>query len=99
MAFTAIVTKFIGPSNVEGSRYKAETTATLGNGKKAWLTIDANHALDYSKNHDLVAKTLAAKLGWYGVWVKGETETGNVYVRLPYGEGVNNPNSAAFVIA
>lgn len=99
MSYTAIVTKFLGPTNFRGSRYKASTMGAGNNAKPATLTIYANQALNFTKNHDNVAHALAKKLGWSGVWVKGETDSGSVYVRLAYGEGVNDPNNAAFVVA
>lgn len=45
----AIVTKFIGPTNTRGSRVKA----TLPSGKS--VTIDWDHALDSTDNHNRAA--------------------------------------------
>lgn len=74
----AITTKFIGPSNVRGSRYKA--TAEGGHS----VTLSADHALNSEENHDRVAKALRDKMGWKGELVRGGLPDGkgNCYVFL-----------------
>lgn len=78
----AIQTKFIGPTNYRGSRYKATCEAGT-------LTLECDHALDAEANHVRVARALIAKLGWfhdatrgdrYAEWYHGGTETGYVFV-------------------
>jgi hypothetical protein len=75
MAFQAIVTKFIGPSNVRGARVKA--TADAGS-----ITLSWDHALNHERNHKAAAMALASKYGWHGRYVGGgmPSNTGNVYV-------------------
>jgi hypothetical protein len=70
----AITTKFLGPTNVRGSRIKA--TAQAGS-----LTLHWNHALNPDGNHTAAAKALAAKYRWHGTWIGGTTAARvNVYV-------------------
>lgn len=73
-----ITTRFLGPSNVKGSRYKA----TARPGKGFSLTMPADHALNYEDNHAKAAQALAAKLGWDGLWVCGGSpdERGYIFV-------------------
>jgi hypothetical protein len=75
MAFQAIVTKFIGPSNVRGARVKA--TAAAGS-----ITLSWDHALGHEQNHRAAAMALATKYGWNGRYVGGGMPgaAGNVYV-------------------
>ena len=75
----AIVTKYIGPTNVRGSRVKA--TADAGS-----LTLGWDHALDSEANHHRAARALAEKYGWSGDWVGGglpRNAGGNCYVNVP----------------
>lgn len=68
----AIVTKFIGPSNTRGSRYKA--TCSAGS-----VTVSADHSKNPDRNHLAAAEALVNKLGWLptegrafeGVWHGG----------------------------
>lgn len=55
----AIHTKYIGPTNVRGSRIKA--TCSAGS-----LTIDYPHELSGQAVHRKAAEALAVKLGWTG---------------------------------
>lgn len=57
MAYQAITTKFLGPTNVRGSRVKA--TCDAGS-----ITIYWNHAIGVEANHRSAAEALCAKLGW-----------------------------------
>lgn len=66
----AIVTKYIGPSNVKGSRVKAACQA-----KSIILNWDDAH--NSYLNHCMAAKTLATKLGWFGHWVAGGLPDGS----------------------
>lgn len=60
----AIVTKFIGPTNYLGSRYKAKAAAGS-------VTVSADYSLGLVGNHTRAAESLARKLGWSGKWVGG----------------------------
>lgn len=73
MKMQAITTKYIGPSNVRGSRVKA--TAQAGS-----ITLEWDNALNRDQNHMAAAKALATKLDWdYGEFIAGT---------LPSGDGV-----------
>ena len=73
-----ITTKYFGPGNVKGSRFKA--TASGGTS----MTVSYNYALTAEKNHRAAAMALAEKLNWHGDWVAGHGDAGNVYVCRPY---------------
>lgn len=71
----AIRTKYLGPSNVKGSRIKA--TDEDGNSK----TIPYDHATaGVEARHAKAAKALVDKLGWGGQWVGGHLKGGMVFV-------------------
>lgn len=57
MAYQAIVTKFLGPTNVRGSRVKATCDADS-------LTVNWDHSLGIEDNHRKAAEALQHKLGW-----------------------------------
>jgi hypothetical protein len=65
----AIVTKYLGATNVRGSRVKA--TAQAGS-----LTMHWDDALNSDANHRKAALNLAAKLRWSGVWISGGLPSG-----------------------
>lgn len=74
----AILTKYIGPSNVRGSRVKA--TASAGS-----ITIDYDDSLNTEDAHKAAAIALCDKMGWteakgYGRLISGGTDTGFVFV-------------------
>ena len=79
-----ITTKYFGPTNVRGSRYKAQASGGMS------VTLDADPRLGNEDNHVRAAQTLIAKLGWfhegprgdrYGDWYQGSTKDGGyVYV-------------------
>jgi hypothetical protein len=60
----AIQTKYIGPTNVKGSRCKA--WAQAGSVLLAW-----DDALNSEQNHVRAAEALAAKFHWFGAWHMG----------------------------
>jgi hypothetical protein len=67
----AIQTKYIGPSNVRGSRVKA--IAQAGS-----VTLEWDDALNRDDNHLAAAKALATKLSWdYGEFIAGTLPDGN----------------------
>jgi hypothetical protein len=80
--FQAIVTKYIGPSNVKGSRIKAKANA--GSVILSW-----DGALDTDDNHHAAAKKLANKFDWVGEWHCGALpdNSGNCYVCSDIGAG------------
>ena len=53
----AIQTRFLGPTNVRGSRYKA--TAQAGS-----ITLSADDRMNPEQNHHVAAAALVAKFGW-----------------------------------
>lgn len=75
----AIKTKFLGPTNTRGSRYKASCDAGS-------VTVGANHALNSERNHVAAMQALAKKLGWVGTWVGGGIGNGYVFVTFTPGD-------------
>ena len=73
MIVQAILTKYIGPSNVRGSRIKA--TASAGS-----VTVGYNHALNTEDNHKAAAEALRDKFGWKGDMAQGGLENGYAFV-------------------
>lgn len=59
MMFQAIETKWLGPTNVRGSRVKAKAEAGS-------ITLPWDHSLNSDENHRKAAEALAAKFGWVG---------------------------------
>lgn len=59
MAYQAIVTKHLGPTNVRGSRVKA--TAEAGS-----VTLSWDHSLNSEANHRKAAEALCTKFKWTG---------------------------------
>jgi hypothetical protein len=64
MSYQAITTKYIGPSNVRGSRIKAYAAAGT-------VTIAYDDSLSIEKAHAKAAKALAEKFGWSGFYYQG----------------------------
>jgi hypothetical protein len=62
----AIITKFLPPTNVRGSRYKASC-------ERGSLTVDADHALNAEENHRAVCDALCAKFDAEDVAKYGST--------------------------
>ena len=61
----AIVTKYIGPTNVRGSRVKASAQAGS-------IILNWDDALNSDANHCAAAIALATRLDWnYGIWHGG----------------------------
>ena len=67
--FQAITTKYLGPSNVRGSRVKA--TCAAGSIILTW-----DDALNSQDNHERAAQRLAEKYGWRGTWHAGGLNSG-----------------------
>ncbi len=80
MMFQAIVTKYIGPTNMRGSRIKAQASAGS-------LTLEWDNGLNPDDNHLAAAKALATKMGWQGHWFIGGLPKGNgcAFVCKPLG--------------
>ena len=60
----AIQTKYLGPTNYRGSRFKAKCAAGS-------LTVSYDYSLNSADNHKAAAEALRVKLGW-----KGSLESG-----------------------
>jgi hypothetical protein len=73
----AITTRFFGPGNVRGSRYKASDED--GNS----VTVSTDFALNSDGNQDRAALALCEKMGWTGNLYRGGLKRGNVYVFGP----------------
>ena len=72
----AITTKYLGPSNIKGSRIKAQCS------KGVSLTIGYDHALNSDENHVLAANKLAEKLKWKVKLTSGYAEHLNLGVHV-----------------
>ena len=81
----AILTKYIGPTNVRGARVKAYTESGRS------ITLGWNHALNSEENHEGAAKALAKKMNWTGTLIGGGTKTGYAFVfeRGPFGKNLH----------
>lgn len=81
-----IWTKYIGPTNHKGARIKAIARVADGLGPEMSLTEPRAHGLDIDEDHARVAKLLAAKLGWAGLWHGGgrPDNVGNMYVNCAH---------------
>lgn len=73
MAYQAIVTKYIGPTNTRGSYIKA--SASAGN-----VTFAYDDSLSSNANHAAAAEKLATKFKWRGHWYSGGMPGGHGYV-------------------
>lgn len=82
----AIETKFLGPTNTKGARIKASAQAGS-------VTIPFEYGPETDGAHDQALRALVAKLGWWGVWARGETAdgTGNVYVCISRPRDIRTP--------
>ena len=69
----AIITKYLGPTNTKGARFKASDGSTS-------ITVGYDYALTSEGNHSTAARALCEKLGWKGHLVGGHTTTGMVFV-------------------
>ena len=77
-----ITTRYLGPTNTKGSRVKAAVRKRSPLGPEMSLTDSWDYAGSIESNHTRVARLLADKLGWAGLWVGGgnATEEGYHYV-------------------
>jgi hypothetical protein len=85
----AITTKYIGPSNVKGSRVKARAAAGS-------ITLHWDDALNSEDNHRAAAQAYATKMGWHGKYYQGSLpdDSGYCFVCVDQRE----PNAAFEVI-
>jgi hypothetical protein len=73
----AIITKFIGPTNVRGERIKA--TAAAGS-----VTVPYEYGTNTEGAHQIAAAALCEKFGWSFCHVPGDLPDGSTaWVRLP----------------
>lgn len=83
---TAIITRFIGPSDTRGSRISAATTTNKpSTGKPERRVVPYDHALSIYANHKRAAVACAIYAGLAGEWHAGSTENGYVFVRINTG--------------
>jgi hypothetical protein len=80
--YQAICTKYLGPTNVRGSRIKASAAAGS-------VIIPFNDRLNIEQAHAEAAQALAEKYGWSGVWYQGGSpdDCGYVFVCTDRVEG------------
>jgi hypothetical protein len=86
----AIITKYVGATDTEGSRFVA-SIEDIASGPYSWtriadpnmrVTVAYDHGLEASANHLRAAQELADRLGWGGDWYGGTLEDGRyVWVR------------------
>ena len=69
-----IETKYYGPTDTKPARIRALASS----GHTLWYPIDHS-----GEEHIQAAEALARKLGWEGLWVCGDTRTGEIWVCLP----------------
>lgn len=76
----AIETKWFGPGARLGSRIKAIARKREGVLPEISLTDSWDWGTAPEGNHTRVAKLLATKLGWVGLWVGGASAEGYCFV-------------------
>lgn len=74
MNMQTITTKYLGPTNTKGARIKA-----VASGAQQSITISYDHESN-DHGHIKAANALAAKLGWTGRMIGGDTKEGKVFV-------------------
>ena len=101
----SITTKYLGPTNVRGSRIKAIARKRDSFGKEMSLTDPYRYG-STEQEHCRAAKLLAVKLGWGGLWVGGGNvdENGYVFVNVadvipPFVPSIGRENADWFFIA
>lgn len=70
-----ITTKYLGPTDTQGTRIKAVHT-----GAATSITVPYNYALSNGGNHKEAAAALAKKLEWNGEYIGGHTKDGMVWI-------------------
>lgn len=77
----AIFTKYIGPSNIKGSRVKAY--AGVKRVIHGTVIVEYDSKWSAEDNHLNAAKKLAEKCAWHGNWYMGDAGDEYVFVRVP----------------
>ena len=72
----AIITKYIGPSNVRGSRIKAFCPGGS-------ITIGYDHSLNSEECHRKAAEALRDRMKWTGELIQGGLPTGYAFTFAP----------------
>ena len=93
MAYMAIETKFLGPTNYRGSRIKAFARDTYSDSKPQSVTVGYRHELNADANHEAAAQELLPKVCSSPSTVrlyKGATMRGYVFVVVPIERGMDN---------
>lgn len=94
----AISTRFIGASNIRGSRVKARAAAGS-------ITLNWDHSLNIEQNHAAAAEAFATKYNWNGNWYQGGLfDNGYVFVCVDSRDvmptfAITKKSAAAFCIA
>jgi len=70
-----ITTKYLGPTDTQGTRIKAVHT-----GAATSITVPYNYALSNEGNHKEAAATLTKKLEWNGEYIGGHTKDGMIWI-------------------
>ena len=100
MAFMAIETKFLGPTNCRGARIKAQAMDLWSDGKRESVTVGYDYALNSEDNHTADAMHLLPKIcntpSDY-LLVVGATERGYVFVVASV-QRIHHPLSALLPI-
>lgn len=78
----SICTRWLGPTNHNGSRVKAIGRKRESDMPALTLTDSWDYGHSVEENHARVAKLLAAKLGWSGLYVGGSTDDGFAFVNM-----------------
>lgn len=76
----AIETRYLGPTDTKGSRI----VATDANGGR--VVVGYSDALHVDDAHNCAALALLKKRGWGGLWVRGGSKHGSVYVCVQWGD-------------
>jgi hypothetical protein len=70
----AITTKYFGPTNTRGSKFKAFDC------DKNSVTLSYDYSLNSEGNHRKAAIALAEKMNWHGTLMGGHIDKGMVWV-------------------
>ena len=89
----AIWTKYLGPTDIRGSRVRAVAEIRNGFGAEIGCTVGWDDAKSSEQNHDAAAVALCLKMGWPGDLTRGGRPDGcgYVYTFLSDRDRVHNP--------
>ena len=85
----AISTRYIGPTNTQGSRVKAIARKREGNLSEISLADNWDQSASVEENHARVAKLLAARMDWAGLWIGGGSPENSGFVFVNIGDTVS----------